>query len=238
MNSKIVIDSNNIHYYYDKINTLIDEYFKWEITAKNLKRYFSDEMKTKNFIQTNNIDNVESIQKIIDDVIDDRLHLESDLQKNKNIQKFESFSFLDDIEKSDIRSCLYKPNYIEITNTHLNILCDFFGVSLDHIKKDKDKITVEEMNNEIECFVYSKEDISNIQSNICDYIIDNLKNEEVVIGNSGISISLKDMIKDEDKKIIRSKLTDEITQKLLNNIHKGFKVKDYDGWLIFQKDLD
>lgn len=73
----IKITKENINDYYKTINTLIDNYFKMNITAKGLKQYFKKGSKNvKLFLEQNELTEVESIDKILHDVISDRYYAE------------------------------------------------------------------------------------------------------------------------------------------------------------------
>jgi len=69
----IKITPDNVNEFYNKINSLIDEYFKWNIDANKLSDFLKPNSQgMKSFIERNGLSNVSNIEKIIRDVVEDR----------------------------------------------------------------------------------------------------------------------------------------------------------------------
>ena len=63
--------------YYQQINELIDDYMdKWKIRPSNLKRYLQPGSERFNrFLKRNNFKEVNGIDRILSDVIEDRVNM-------------------------------------------------------------------------------------------------------------------------------------------------------------------
>lgn len=75
-----ITNSGEVNSYYKIINDIIDEYLiKWNIKPSQLKKYLKPGGdKFKFFLKKHNLENIKEIQKIIIDIIDDRVFLEKD----------------------------------------------------------------------------------------------------------------------------------------------------------------
>ena len=87
--------------YYQVVNKLVDEYMdKWKIRPTNLKRYLkigSD--KFEKFIERNGLKDINGIKQVINDVINDRVHMEKD-----GVLTFERYKFFEIDEYKSIQS--------------------------------------------------------------------------------------------------------------------------------------
>ena len=165
--------------YYQQINELIDDYMdKWKIRPSNLKRYLQpgSERFTK-FLHRNNLKEVNGIDRVLSDIIEDRVNMEED-----GVLTFESFKLFEsnDFKVSNLKQCLYKG----IDKADLNmekVLADVFDTnlgSIDVVDSDKHIFNVDNLN----VIVYSKEDLEIIKNNIIDYLYEELKSKKVLLG--------------------------------------------------------
>ena len=156
--------------YYQQLNELIDDYMdKWKIRPSNLKRYLQpgSERFTK-FLNRNNLKEVNGIDRVLSDVIEDRVNMESD-----GILKFENFKFFESNEYkiSNLKETLYKG----IEKVDLNMekaLADVFDTnlgSIDVIDSSKHLFKINDWNGkDANVLIYSKEDLELIKNNIID----------------------------------------------------------------------
>jgi hypothetical protein len=185
--------------YYKVINELIDDYIdKWKIRPSNLKKYLKPgSEKFDRFILRNNLSEVAGINRVVIDVIDDRVSMEKD-----GVMAFESFKYFEsnDFKIQSLRQSLYKG--IEKSDINMEkALADKFDTSLsdiDILDSDKHLFKVSGWSNEdIKAVIYSKEDLEIITNNIFEHLYDELIKKEVEI-TENIKISLNKLI-DKDK---------------------------------------
>lgn len=165
--------------YYQQINELIDDYMdKWKIRPSNLKRYLQpgSERFTK-FLHRNNLKEVNGIDRVLSDIIEDRVNMEED-----GVLTFESFKLFEsnEFKVSNLKQCLYKG--IEKADLNMEkVLADVFDTnlgSIDIVDSDKHIFNVDNLN----VIVYSKEDLEIIKNSIIDYLYEELKSKKVLLG--------------------------------------------------------
>lgn len=83
-----IYSSEELTKYYNQINNIIDEYIEeWKIRPTRLKKYLKPNTKRfKSFLKQNNLEDIQNIDKIINDVLEDRVGLEKD-----RLLSFENF---------------------------------------------------------------------------------------------------------------------------------------------------
>lgn len=183
--------------YYQQINELIDDYMdKWKIRPSNLKRYLQpgSERFTK-FLHRNNLKEVNGIDRVLSDVIDDRVNMETD-----GVLTFESFKIFesDEFKVSNLKQALYKG--IEKADLNMEkVLADVFDTnlgSIDVVDSDKHFFKVNDWNGkDINVLIYSKEDLELIKNNIIDSLYEELKSKKVLLGGL-IELSLSSITGD------------------------------------------
>jgi len=165
--------------YYQQINELIDDYMdKWKIRPSNLKRYLQpgSERFTK-FLHRNNLKEVNGIDRVLSDIIEDRVNMEED-----GVLTFESFKLFEsnEFKFSNLKQCIYKG--IEKADLNMEkVLADVFDTnlgSIDVVDSDKHIFNVDNLN----VIVYSKEDLEIIKNNIIDSLYEELKSKKVLLG--------------------------------------------------------
>ena len=185
--------------YYQLVNELVDDYIdKWKIRPSNLKRYLKPGSERFNkFILRNNLSEVVGINRVINDVIEDRVSMEKD-----GVMAFESFKYFEssDFKIDSLKQTLYKG--IEKSDINMEkALADYFDTNLgdiDVLDSDKHLFKISGWSDEdIKAIIYSEEDLDVITNNIFEHLYDELVKKEVEI-TENIKISLNKLI-DKDK---------------------------------------
>jgi hypothetical protein len=170
--------------YYQQLNELIDDYMdKWKIRPSNLKRYLEPgSERFIKFLHRNNFKEVNGIDRVLSDVIEDRVNMESD-----GILTFENFKYFEsnEFKTLSLRECLYKG----IDKADINLektLADVFDTnlgSIDVIDSDKHIFKINDWNNnDVNVIIYSKEDLDIIKNNMIDFMFEELKTKKVLLG--------------------------------------------------------
>lgn len=226
--------------YYQQVNKLIDNYMdEWKIKPSNLKRYLkAGSDKFEKFINRNGLKDINGIKQVINDVIDDRVHMEAD-----GVLTFENFNIFesDEFKLTSIIQCLYKG----IGKTDIKaekFLADHFDANLSQIEiidTDKHMFKISNWENEdLLVIVYSNDEFDIIKENIKDYLFEELLKKEVDL--VGLSIKLLNVIdKDKFEKSIEeqldnSRITDLINNSLENNFTK-FDFEKTDSYYLWTK---
>ena len=207
--------------YYQIVNELVDEYMsKGKIRPSNLKRYLSPGSdRFKKFLIRNKLNEITGIDRVLSDVIEDRVNMESD-----GVLTFENFKFFesDEFKIASMKQCLYKG--IEKADLNMEkVLADVFDTnlgSIDLVDTDKHCFKIEE---EEEVFIYSKEDIDIIESNIIDHLYDELCKKDVVLTDD-ISMNLSDLV---GKEAFVKKLDEFFTEDFLLKLIGGLLDSEY-----------
>jgi hypothetical protein len=205
--------------YYQVVNKLVDEYIdKWKIKPTNLKRYLKNGSdKFEKFIERNGLKDINGIKQVINDVIEDRVHMESDgVLTFENFKVFES----DEFKITSIIQCLYKG----IGKTDIKaekFLADHFDANLsqiDIVDTDKHMFKISNWeNDDLLVIVYNKDEMDIIKGNIKEYLLDELLTKQVDL-IAGLSVKLEGLIDKEKFEIqIESRLTDNVVTELVND---------------------
>jgi hypothetical protein len=223
--------------YYNLINNLVDDYIeKWKIRPSSLGRYLSTNSDRFNkFLMRNGLSEIKGIDRILSDVIEDRVSMEKD-----GVITFENFKYFesDEFKISSMKQCLYKG--IEKADIKMEkIIADCFDTnlgSIDIIDADKHLFKLDDWEGEdLRVIVYSAEDLKLIKNNIIEHLYDKFSKEKMSIVDD-ISINLGDMIKsDVFSNTIDDKLNDDKLVDIINGLLSGFKFKlkksDYYVWI-------
>lgn len=218
--------------YYQLINQYVDEYVdKWKIKPTNLKKYLiGNKSRLVNFLEKKGLNDISNINRVLLDIVDDRIALDSD-----NILTFENFKFFESEEFKiiDMKQCLYK-GIEKATINHEKILADYFDVSLSHINvsyPDKHEFKVED--NDV--IIYLQEELNIIKENIKDFILNQTFNKTIKLdlGNSNLdlNVNIKDFM-DHDK--FKSKIDEILTIEHVKTIISGIldcTIKDNENFI-------
>lgn len=221
----IKINIDNIDEYYEIVNTKIDEYFKHNIDPKSLKRYLKrGSSGMSRFIAKSKLDDVKNIEKVIEDVVDDRI-AESELE----ITTFENFTPNDFYIKFDTDETVHK------------VIADLYKVSLGHLVTDKNHIKLTRIKSEKEIFVFNSSQLDDLYNQICNKMYTQIKKDILTFELLDIDIVLKDKI---EESYFISKTFDDIRdnhiiiEKVLSiktgNHYKKSEKSD-EGLIIFEK---
>ena len=216
--------------YYQVVNKLVDEYIdKWKIKPTNLKRYLKNGSdKFEKFINRNGLKDINGIKQVINDVIEDRVHMESD-----GVLTFESFKVFesDEFKITSIIQCLYKG----IGKTDIKaekFLADHFDANLsqiDVVDTDKHIFKISNWeNDDLLVIVYNKDEMDIIKGNIVEYLTDELLKEEVDL--LGLPVILSNIVdKSKAESYIESQLDDDrITDLVNNSLENNFTKFDFE----------
>jgi hypothetical protein len=223
--------------YYHVVNNLVDDYIdKWKIKPSNLKKYLKKgSAKMQKFVERNGLSDINGISRILDDVIEDRVHMEKD-----GILTFESFKVFesDEYKVSSVLQSLYKG--IDKADIKMEkLLADHFDANLsdiDIVDADKHIFRVSNWDeNDVLVIIYSKEEYDIIKTNIKDFLLNELVKKQVDL--MGIDIRLENIInKDKFEELIDGlndgKINELITTSLKNEGNfKLTKKNDYYLWI-------
>jgi hypothetical protein len=205
--------------YYQVVNKLVDEYIdKWKIKPTNLKRYLKNGSdKFEKFIDRNGLKDINGIKQVINDVIEDRVHMESD-----GVLTFERFKVFesDEFKITSIIQCLYKG----IGKTDIKaekFLADYFDANLsqiDIVDTDKHMFKISNWENEdLLVIVYNKDEFDIIKENMKEHLYDELLKQQIDL-IVGVSLKLNTIVdKDKFYTDIESKLSDSLITDLIND---------------------
>lgn len=215
----IKINIDNIDEYYELVNKHIDEYFNHNIDPKALKRYLKrDSIGIDKFIKKSNLEEVQNIEKVIEDVINDRIAV-----KEMEILTFENFS----TDKFNIR--------FDIKDEILHIISDLYKVSLGHLKIDRNNIKLTGIGKDKEIYIFNREHLDIIYNQICDKLFEKISKESLSLDILDINIPLKNKIdKDYFKANIFEQIKEDFTiiEKILSyttgDFHTLIDVPGYD----------
>lgn len=168
----MINNSEDLNNYYRLVNQYIDEYIEKGINPLKLGKYLN-KSKLKNFLERKGLDTIQNIDKIVQDVIDDRISLEKD-----SVLKFESFKIFEsnNISFDSVRECLYR-NIGSSDINHEKILADFYDVSLsqiDVISSEEHSFKVNKFGDEVKCIIYTQDDLKIIGENLKSLIIEEI----------------------------------------------------------------
>ena len=205
--------------YYQVVNKLVDEYIdKWKIKPTNLKRYLKNGSdKFEKFIERNGLKDINGIKQVINDVIEDRVHMETD-----GVLTFERFKVFesDEFKITSIIQCLYKG----IGKTDIKaekFLADHFDANLsqiDIVDTDKHMFKISNWENEdLLVIVYNKDEFDIIKENMKEYLYEELLKQQIDL-IVGVSLRLNTLVdKDKFYTDIESKLSDSLITDLIND---------------------
>jgi hypothetical protein len=189
----MITNSEEANKYYQIINQYIDEYTDThKIKPINLGKYLKNNQRLIQFVERKGLKDVKNINRVINDVIDDRISMEKDIVKT-----FENFKFLESNEFKilNLRQCLYK-GIEKSTIHHEKILADYFDVSLSHIDiidSDKHIFKIDHYSF-IDCVIYTENEVEIIRENMKEYCFEQVFNKSVQL--EGLSIDINVNIKD------------------------------------------
>lgn len=198
-------NSEDVNKYYKLINEYIDDYLgNWKVNPKNLKKYLNTN-RIANFLEKKGLNGIKNINRVIDDIIQDRIYFE-----DEKVMKFENYIFESiENESIDINQCLHRG--INKSNIeHEKIIADHYDVSLseiDILDSNTHKFKIE--NDEF--IIYKEDEIEIIKENLKEWAIKNILEREIVVDIGGKEIKLL-MSKLVDNKLVEEAISNEIKE--------------------------
>lgn len=229
--------------YYTIVNELIDDYIdKWKIRPANLRKYLKEgSSKIEKFITRNGLADIAGIKQVINDVIDDRVHMEKDgVLTFENFKLFES----DEFKVTSLIQCLYKGvGKADIKSE--KVLADHFDANLsqiDVVDSEKHLFKINDWENkDLLVIIYSNDEFEIIKNNIKEYLLHELLKKEVEFVGMKLNIeSFVDISKFEksiDDKLTDEKLTDLVNDAIKNEYSKFILTKT-DTHFIWKKEKE
>jgi hypothetical protein len=184
---------------YKLIGQLIDQYIdENSIRPSRLKHYLKPGgKKFLKFLERNRLKDIPGCERILSDVIEDRVAMEKD-----GILTLEQFKLFESVEfrKIELGETIYKG--IEKADIEMEKkLADYFDTNLgniDIIDSDKHHFKIEDWNNDDYLIIcYSDEDLEIIKQNITDYFYFIISETSIDLVD-GISLTLSGVVDEEN----------------------------------------
>jgi hypothetical protein len=192
----MIKSSDDANRYYSLIDSHIESYVnnyysKYGVEARKIEEHL---LKNKglinDFLKKRGLSEVSGINRIVQDVLEDRIALHKD-----SVMTFESFSFSEKSNtSSSFKECLFL-GISEPTIEHEKLLADLFDCSLSHIEcVNSQKRIFRVDSSELESvIVYTDSELGVIYENMLDYLVDKFLKQELSV--EGFSLGdLSDII--------------------------------------------
>lgn len=223
--------SIEIGIYYDKINELVDKYINdWNVKPSKLQNYLRvGNKRFEQFISKSGLSDFKFINKVVTDVLEDRLAMEND-----GMLTYESYlikeGILSDIDSSSIE--------------HEKVLADLYNTSLGHINILDAKRHLYEVNDfgtTIKVIIYSNVEIDKIKYNIKEDFSTKIANKKLTIDSVGVVFKLSDILasdklaKEFEEKLDYENLMEYILKLLKSDLSDSeLKYKEFKGFHIWE----
>jgi len=228
----MIKNSDDANKYYQLINQYIDEYVEnWKIKPNNLKNYLlGNKSNLLKFLERRGLNDVNNINIVLSDVIQDRVSMYND-----SVMTFESFKLLesDEFKILDLRSNIFK-GIQKATIEHEKILADFFDASLseiDVVNSDQHLFSFAENN----VYVFSKDEITILKTNILEHIYQKIKDQKIVIEINSLKIEVSSdvYLKSYEEFTLKMNIDEKVEEYVGSSLNGGYK-KDSLGNLIIE----
>lgn len=225
------LTSIELSIYYDKINELIDKYVnEWGVAPSNLRSYLKVGNKSfDKFLLRSGLNDFKYINKVVTDVLEDRLAMEED-----GVLHYGEYMIKESIFNN------ITPTTIE----HEKILADLYNTSLGHItvlEGDKHLYKVSDFGEEVSVIIYSDQELETIKKNIKGDFVSKLSGKNIKIDDLNVVLKLSDIISGEkledkfEESLDYENLMSYILKLLKSNMAKSsFKYKEFKGYHIWQ----
>jgi len=204
--------------YYGQVNKAVDTYIgDWGIRPSKLSRYMTASRK-ESFLRGCGLDDVEGIDRVLDDVLEDREAMESD-----RVMSFESFRMNESTESG-----------------HERAAAEFFRTSLDQVVRAADggnNYEVEDMGESKGISVHSTQDVDNFRGKLIKTLIKLANEEEIDIHRADLGLPSKRQVKTKIKvclghvldqsrlkEVLEESLTERKTLEILGDYLNDFEV--------------
>lgn len=228
----MIKNSDDANKYYQLINQYIDEYVEnWKIKPNNLKNYLlGNKSNLLKFLERRGLNDVNNINIVLSDVIQDRVSMYND-----SVMTFESFKLLesDEFKILDLRSNIFK-GIQRATIDHEKILADFFDASLseiDVVNSDQHLFSF----GEEKVYVFSKDEITILKTNILEHIYQKIKDQKIVIEINSLKIEVSSdvYLKSYEEFTLKMNIDEKVEEYVGSSLNGGYK-KDSLGNLIIE----
>jgi hypothetical protein len=213
-------NSEDVNKYYNVVNQYIDEYVdKWKVKPTNLKNYLlGNKSKLINFLERKGLKDVSNIDRVVMDVVEDRVSMYND-----SVMTFENFKFFesDEFKVLDLKDCLYK-GIDKATIDHEKILADFFDASLSQISpvsSEKHTFWINDVDTPV--VVYNENEILIIRENIVEYSFQQMFNKSISLdlGRSKFDVKIGEFISESQfKEKFSLSLTNEKLREIISSL--------------------
>jgi len=220
-------NTHDANKYYKLVNDFIDKYIvDWKIKPSRLASYLKNSEKFEKFLDKNNLKEVWNINRIINDVIEDRTGLEHD-----GVLKFEKYSLL-------------KENLINLGTADISyekVLADYYNIGLSHIllrDASLNMYLIQDFDTKKYAVIYSDSDLTKNLENIRFTIQKKIILDYHEIDDlEGYSFNLDLRIGDvTDNKKLTTKLNEVIDENFFLSILKQTIYKKYDKYSKYHKE--
>jgi hypothetical protein len=192
----MIKSSDDANRYYSLIDSHIESYVnnyysKYGVEARKIEEHLLKNKELINdFLKKRGLSEVSGINRIVQDVLEDRIALHKD-----SVMTFESFSFSEKSNtSSSFKECLFL-GISEPTIEHEKLLADLFDCSLSHIEcVNSQKRIFRIDSSELESvIVYTDSELYVIYENMLDYLVDKFLKQELSV--EGFSLgALSDIV--------------------------------------------
>ncbi len=215
--------------YFKQVNKGIDKYtVDHKIKPSSLSKFIKNNGGTSKFVKDLGLSDISGINKVVDQALKSRLHMEKD-----GVLKFESFKLLENQNQIEKREYLTLEDiYLQVNPSdikHEKILADAFDVSLGHIEEVDAKKHQYSISKNIEAYIFTQDDILRLYDTVRDIVNENTPHTIKVMITKNIST-------DVDVDIENSTSFDvDIVHSVLKDLYENFKVKSSRNTIILYK---
>jgi hypothetical protein len=180
----MIKSSDDANRYYSLIDSHIESYVnnyysKYGVEARKIEEHLlKNKSLINDFLKKRGLSEVSGINRIVQDVLEDRIALHKD-----SVMTFESFSFSEKSNtSSSFKECLFL-GISEPTIEHEKLLADLFDCSLSHIEcVNSQKRIFRIDSSELESvIVYTDSELDVIYENMLDYLVDKFLKQELSV---------------------------------------------------------
>jgi hypothetical protein len=180
----MIKSSDDANKYYSLIDSHIESYVnnyysKYGVEARKIEEHLlKNKVLINDFLKKRGLSEVSGINRIVQDVLEDRIALHKD-----SVMTFESFSFYEKSNtSSSFKECLFL-GISEPTIEHEKLLADLFDCSLSHIEcVNSQKRVFRIDSSELESvIVYTDSELGVIYENMLDYLVDKFLKQELSV---------------------------------------------------------
>jgi len=226
------IDRQNIDGLYNKVQSAIDKYFGKMVRADKLATYLRVGNKAYDrFLEEHELTDIDTIDRIIRDVITDRLNIE-DSKLMSVVRTYESFR----------QDALNEGN--DKHTDIIRILTNHYDVSAGHIENagEVDYVVRSGLNRngDVDVIILTSAGINNILDTIADNLYNLMKENTISYSKFNIEIKIADIVEEAPTKakiralLDKSKMTNVVTYISKGDMNITY-IQTYDEYSIFEK---